>query len=163
MLYISYRGIYDGTNYEYANTPDQLGKAIGRGYTCMVDVWRVNGKLYLGNDQPLTEVTERYLQGPRWYINARNTDMQDWLATQSSSLYPNWFYFTTPTPPPAYVTASNGKLITPGTVPINNNSIIFLPEIDDKGLFSTVHLRCFGICSTYLSFISRMRNAGIWY
>ena len=163
MLYISYRGIYDGTNYEYANTTDQLGKAISRGYTCMVDVWRVDGKLYLGNDQPLTEVTERYLQGPRWYINARNTDMQNWLATQSSSLYPNWFYFTTPTPPPPYVTASNGKLITPGTVPINNNSIIFLPEIDDKGLFSTVHLRCFGICSTYLSFISRMRNAGIWY
>jgi hypothetical protein len=163
MLYISYRGIYDGTNYEYANTPDQLGKAISRGYTCMVDVWRVDGKLYLGNDQPLTEVSERYLQGPRWYINARNTDMRDWLPTQNQTLYPNWFFFTTPTPPPPYVTASNGKLITPGTVPINNNSIIFLPEIDDKGLFSTVHLRCFGICSTYLSFISRMRNTGIWY
>ena len=162
MIYISYQGIYDGTNYEYANTPNQIGKAFGYGVSVMTDVWRVDDKLYLGTDQPLTEVTAKYLQGNRWYINARNTAMQTWLAEQNSKLYPNWFYFPS-MPPPAYVTASNGKLITPGTVPINNNSIIFLPEIDDKGCFSTVKLRCFGICSTYLSFIRRMRQEGRWY
>ncbi len=163
MLYISYRGIYDGTNYEYANTPNQLGKAMGAGFSCMIDVWKVDDKFYLGNDQPLTEVTEKYIQGNRWWINARNTAMQAWLPTQISTLYPNWFYFTTPNPPPAYVTASNGKLITPGTVPINNNSVIFLPEIDDKGLFSTVHLSNYAICSTYLMLIRRMRQEGARY
>jgi hypothetical protein len=89
--------------------------------------------------------------------------MQAWLPTQRSTLYPNYFWFITPTPPPAYVTASNGKLITPGTVPINNNSVIFLPEIDDKGLFSTVHLRNYAICSTYLTLIRRMRQEGARY
>ena len=163
MLYISYRGIYDGTNYEYANTPNQLGKAMGAGFSCMIDVWKVDDKFYLGNDQPLTEVTEKYIQGNRWWINARNTAMQAWLPTQRSTLYPNYFWFITPTPPPAYVTASNGKLITPGTVPINNNSVIFLPEIDDKGLFSTVHLRNYAICSTYLTLIRRMRQEGARY
>ena len=163
MIYISYQGIYDGTNYEYANTPNQIGKAFGFGASVMVDVWRVDGKLYLGTDQPLIEVTEKYLQGNRWYINARNNDLITWLGTQPAKLYPNWFYFTTPTPPPAYVTASNGKLITPGTVPINNNSIIFLPELEDKGLFSTVNLKCFGVCSTYLNLIRRMRTEGRWY
>ena len=69
MLYISYRGIYDGTNYEYANTPNQLGKAMGAGFSCMIDVWKVDDKFYLGNDQPLTEVTEKYIQGNRWWIN----------------------------------------------------------------------------------------------
>lgn len=163
MLYISYRGIYDGDNYQYANTPNQIGKAFGSGFSVMADVWRVDNKLYLGNDQPLTEVSEKYLQGNRWWINARNTDMQNWLSTQSLKLYPNWFYFTEPTPPPPYVTASNGKLITPGTVPINNNSVVFLPEIDDKGCFSTVKLKCFGIASTMLTYIRRMRHEGIWY
>jgi len=162
MIYISYQGIYDGTNYEYANTPNQIGKAFGYGVSVMTDVWRVDDKLYLGTDQPLTEVTAKYLQGNRWWINARNTAMQNWLAEQNSKLYPNWFYFPS-MPPPTYVTASNGKLITPGTVPINNNSVIFLPEITDKGLFSTVKLRCFGICSTYLNFIRRMRDEGRWY
>jgi hypothetical protein len=163
MLYISYRGIYDGNNFQDANTPSQIGKALGYGFSCMVDVWRVDNKLYLGNDQPITEVTEKYLQGRKFYINARNTDMQTWLSTQSLSLYPNWFYFTAPTPPPTYVEASNGKLITPGTVPINNNSVMFLPEINDTTLLSTVNLRCFGIISNYLTFIRRYRFEGIWY
>ena len=162
MIYISYRGVFDGNDFQDANTPKQIAKAFGYGASVMVDVWRVDSKLYLGNDQPITEVTDKYLQGPRWYLNARNTDAQTWLATQPSSLYPNWFYFPT-MPPPEYVIASNGKLITPGTVPINNNSIIFLPEITDRGCFSTVKLKCFGICSSYLSFIRRMRDEGRWY
>ena len=162
MIFISYRGIYDGNNFQDSNTPNQIAKAFGMGFSCMVDVWRVDGKLYLGNDQPITEVTASYLQGKKFWINARNTAMQSWIATQSSTLYPNWFYFPS-MPPPAYVVASNGKLITPGTVPINNNSVIFLPEIDDLAMFSTFKLKCFGITSSYLTFIRRMRNEGVYY
>jgi hypothetical protein len=163
MLLISYRGIVDGNNFQDANTPNQIGKARSAGFSVMIDVWRQDDKIYLGNDQPITEVTAKYIQGNRYWLNARNSDMQTWLATQSSTLYPNWFYFTSPMPPPDYVTASNGKLITPGTVPINNNSVIFLPEITDTAMFSTVKLKCFGIISSYLTYIRRMRNEGIWY
>lgn len=163
MIYISYRGIYDGNNFQDSNTPKQIAKAMGMGYNVMLDVWKVDSKFYLGDEQPITEVTEKYLQNHRFWLNARNTEMQTWLPTQPAKLYPNWFYFTQPTPPPPYVTASNGKLITPGTVPINNDSVIFLPEITDSAMFSTVKLRCFGICSNYLTFITRMRREGIWY
>ena len=162
MLYISYQGIFDSQNFEDANTPKQIGKAFNAGYSCMVDAWRVDGQLYLGSFAPTTPVTEKYLQGVRFWINARNTDMQNWLTTQPSKLYPNYFWFpndTESTP----VTTSSGKLITPGTVPINNTSIIFLPEIDDRSLFSTVQLKCYGVCSTYLTLIKRMRNEGRWY
>jgi hypothetical protein len=116
----------------------------------------------LGVTQPITEVTEQYLQGPRFWLNAMNSDMQVWIVTQSSTLYPNYFWFPTATESTP-VTASNGKIITPGTVPVNNSSVIFLPEIQDRAMFSTVHLRCFGVCSNYLSFIKRMRNEGEWY
>ena len=91
-----------------------------------------------------------------------NTEMQEWIVAQPTKLYPNYFWFpdaTESTP----VTANNGKIITPGTVAINNNSIIFLPEIQDRGMYSTVHLKCFGVISNYLSFIKRMRNEGEWY
>jgi hypothetical protein len=161
MIYISYRGIFDGNNFEDANTPNQLGKAFNYGVSVMTDVWRIDNKLYLGNDQPVTEVTEKYLQGNKWYINARNTDMQHWLSTQPSKLYPNWFYF--PIPNPISIPVSNGKFIVPGTVAINENSIVYLPEIADRGLFSTVKLKCFAVCSSYLSFIRRMRDEGRWY
>ena len=88
--------------------------------------------------------------------------MQEGIVTQPTKLYPNYFWFNNvnennPT------TTSGGQLITPGTIAINNTSIIFLPEINDRGLFSTVHLRCYGICSSYLSFIKRMRNEGVYY
>jgi hypothetical protein len=164
MLYISYRGIYDGDNWQYANTPSQLGKALGSGFSCMIDVWKVGDKFYLGSEQPLTEVTAKYLQGNRWWLNARNAEMQAWLPTQNPKLYPNYFHFITPTPPPPSVTASNGKTIVPGTVPIDNNSVVFLPEIDDMSLLSTVKLKCYGICSTNLLLIRRMRQEGrLWW
>ena len=163
MLYISYQGIYDGNNYEDANTPKQINKALGKGYSCLIYVWRIDGKLYVGTTQPSIEVTEKYIQGPRFWINAVNTDMQNWIATQSSTLYPNYFHFDASTPPPPYATASNGKLITPGTVPINTDSVMFLPEINDRSLYSMVKVKSYGICSGFLTYIKRMRNEGIWY
>jgi hypothetical protein len=163
MLYISYQGIYDGQDYESANTPKQINKALGKGYSCLINVWRVDNKLYVGNGQPLVEVTEKYIQGPRFWINAVNTDMQTWIATQSSTLYPNYFTFAASTPPPPYATASNGKLITPGTVPINTSSVMFLPEINDRSLYTMVKVKSYGICSGFLTLIKRMRNEGVWY
>ena len=163
MLYISYQGIYDGQNYEDANTPKQINSARGKGSSCVIDVWRIDNKLYVGTEQPVIEVTEKYIQGPRFWINAVNTDMQDWLATQPSNLYPNYFNFAASTPPPPYATASNGKLITPGTVPINNTSVMFLPEINDRSLYTMVKVKSYGICSGFLTLIKRMRNEGVWY
>jgi hypothetical protein len=163
MLYISYQGIYDGQNYEDANTPKQINKALGKGFSCLIDVWRIDNKLYVGTEQPVIEVTEKYIQGPRFWINAVNEDMQTWIATQSSTLYPNYFNFAASTPPPPYATASNGKLITPGTVPINTSSVMFLPEINDRSLYTMVKVKSFGICSGFLTLIKRMRNEGIWY
>ena len=130
MLYISYQGIYDGNDYQDANTPKQINKALGKGYSCLVDVWRINNKLYLGNGQPVPqfEVSADYIKGPRFWINAKNEDMQTWISEQSLTVYPNYFWFDAPTPPPPYATASNGKLITPGTVPINTNSVMFLDD-----------------------------------
>jgi len=163
MFYISYQGIYDGKDYEDANTPSQISKAQQRGFSCLIDVWRVDNKLYVGNGQPLIEVTEKYIQGNRFWINAVNTDMQTWIATQPSALYPNYFHFDASTPPPPYATASNGKLITPGTVPINSSSVMFLPEINDRSLYTMVKVKSYGICSGFLTLIKRMRNEGIWY
>jgi len=162
MLYISYQGVFDGQNFDKANTPQQITNAFNAGYSCMVDVWRIDGILYIGTGQPVIEVTPKYLQTKRFWINALNTEMQEWIVTQPAKLYPNYFWFNNvnennPT------TASGGQIITPGTIPISNSSILFLPEINDRGLFSTVHVRCYGICSSYLSFIKRMRNEGVYY
>lgn len=161
MLLIAFRGIYDGQNFEEANTPSQINKALGAGFSCMIDVWKIGAIFYLGTDQPLLEVSPEFFKGNRFWISSRNPTMTSWLCSQSGNLYPN--YFTLPIPTPAYVTTSNCYLWTPGTVPINNRSILFLPEITDRGLFSTVNKTNYGICSSYCTFIKRMRNEGTWY
>jgi hypothetical protein len=160
MLYISYQGIFDGKDYEDANTPDQIGRSFNNGYSCMVDVWRIDTTLYVGSEQAPIAVTDKYLQGNRFWIKCGNQETYDWFTTQSLRQYPNYFY-----QPNSMVNAltSSNRLWTPGTVPVNDTSIIALPEIKDRGLLSTVHLRCYGVCSTYLNFIKRMRNEGQWY
>lgn len=162
MLYISYLGIFDGQNFEKANTPNQIGTAFNRGFACMVNVWRLSDKLCIGTFEDPIEVPDAYLQGKRFFINAMNTDMQDWLEAQPSSRYPNYFWFPNAMEN-SNVTTSGGQIITPGTVPVNNTSIIFLPEIQDRGMLSTVKLRCYGVISNYLTFIKRMRNEGEWW
>ncbi len=160
MLYISYQGIFDGKNYEDANTPDQIGRSFNSGFSCMVDVWRIDDTLCVGPEAAPIPVTDKYLQGNRFWIKCGDQETYDWFTTQSLSQYPNYFY-----QPNSMVNAltSSNKLWTPGTVPVNDTSIIALPEIKDRGLLSTVHLRCYGICSTYLNFIKRMRNEGQRY
>ena len=160
MLYISYQGIYDGQNYENANTPNQIGSAFDAGFACMVDVWRINNAMYVGTESNQIPVTEKYLQGRRFWLNCKTQSTYTWFTTQSINLYPNYFYQPNPN---TTVSTSGGQLWTPGTVPVNNTSIVVLPEIADRGLFSTVKLRCYGVCSTYLTFIKRMRNEGEWY
>ena len=118
MLYISYQGIYDGQNFEDANTPSQITKALNYGFSCMVDVWRIDSQLYVGTLVPNIPVTEKYLQGNRFWINARNQNMQDWIQTQPSNKYPNYFWFPTQQEN-TNVTTSGGQIITPGTVPVN--------------------------------------------
>ena len=162
VLIISYQGIYDGQNFESANTPNQIGTAFNHGFSVMADVWRLNGVLCVGTENNPIEVTDKYLQGNRFWLNARNDDAYNYLTSQNSKLYPHIFRFSNDTESNiAYVTS--GQNIVPGNVPNDNNSIVFLPEGPDRGLLSTVKLRCYGICSVYCTFIRRMRTEGVWY
>lgn len=159
MLYISYRGLFNGEDPQVENTPNQIAKAFGQGFSCMVDAWRVDNIIYLGSNLPLTEVSPTFLKGNRFWINARNNDMLTWLQSQPSTIYPN--YFSVPLPLQNYYTTSSGYLWTFQDTPINNSSIMAIPESYDSGLFSTVKLTCYAVCSSLCPYIKRMRNEGL--
>jgi hypothetical protein len=129
----------------------------------MADVWRINGVLCVGTENDPIEVTDAYLQGVKWWLNCQNQDAYDYLLAQPRKLYPNVFIFSNVATESTPTVTTSGKTIVPGNVPIDNNSIVYLPEIVDRGMFSTVKLRCFGITSVYCTFIKRMRNEGEWY
>ena len=137
MLYISYQGIFDGKDYEDANTPNQIGKSFNNGYSCMVDVWRIDDTLCVGPEAAPIPVTNKYLQGNRFWIKCGNQTTYDWFTTQSLRQYPNYFYQPISN---ENVTTSSNRLWTPGTVAVNDTSIVVLPEVTDRGLFSTAGL-----------------------
>jgi hypothetical protein len=163
MLIISYQGIYNGQNFESANTPTQFRDSFNNGFSAMADVWRINGVLCVGTENDPIEVTDKYLQGKKFWLNCQNQDAYNYLLAQSRTLYPNVFIFSNVDTESSPTTSTGGQTIVPGNVPINNNSIVYIPEIVDRGLLSTVKLRCYGICSNYCTLIRRMRNEGEWY
>lgn len=158
MRIISYQGIYDGQNFESANTVKQFTKAFNNGFSVMADVWRINSVLCIGIENDPIEVTDKYLQGNKFWLNCQNQDAYDYLVAQPRKLYPNVFKFSNVDTESTPTVTTSGKTIVPGNVPLDNDSIVYLPEYVDRGLFSTVKLQCYGICSVYCTFIKRIRN-----
>ena len=61
MKFISHRGNVNGPNPELENKPEQILKCLDEGLDVEVDVWVFGNKLYLGHDEPLTEITLSFL------------------------------------------------------------------------------------------------------
>ena len=161
MLYISYNGIFNGTNFPEIATPNQIGSSLNHGFSCMINIWRVNGQSFMGYDQPLIPVADTFYQGNRFWLSIQNNEMYSWVQSQPAKRYPNYFYFPNPAVPTPVAT-SGGQMIVPGNMPTSTSDIMYLPEIPDRGLLSAVKFRCYGVISNYLTFIKRARFEGIW-
>ncbi|MFM2010735.1 MAG: Synechococcus phage [Bacteroidota bacterium] len=94
MYIISNRGNLNGRISEFENQPQYVDEAIvNHGLFVKIDVWVVDNKFYLGNEEPT------YLIDPHWLIyreadlliQARNVDAVKFL----NSLNLNWFWHET--------------------------------------------------------------------
>lgn len=161
MLYIAYRGLFNGEDPQTEDTPDQIGKAFNHGYAVMADVWRVDNKMYLGANEPITEVTERYLQGNKFWLAARNNAAYAWLQTQPSKSYPHYFLQPAPTTPTVLTSDNKTWAFAEFQAgPYDASTVVCLPEIPDRGMLSTVHYKCYGICTIFPEFVRRIRQEG---
>jgi len=61
MILISHRGNTNGLAPDLENSPDYIDRAIEHGYDVEMDVRWIDGKLYLGHDEPQYEVTLEWL------------------------------------------------------------------------------------------------------
>jgi len=52
MILISHRGNINGKFESYENEPTYIDLALSKGYDVEIDVWYVDGLLYLGHDKP---------------------------------------------------------------------------------------------------------------
>ena len=61
MRIISHRGNIRGCVPERENAPSYIDCAIGNGYDVEIDVWSVQGDLWLGHDEPQYKVTWNWI------------------------------------------------------------------------------------------------------
>ena len=74
MVLISHRGNLEGPNLNHENTRDYIDDAIEEDYEVEIDVWSIDGRLWLGHDLPTYEVKYDWLLDRRsWlWIHCKN-------------------------------------------------------------------------------------------
>jgi hypothetical protein len=79
MKYISHRGNLTGPNPERENTVDFIFEAIDKGFDCEIDVWYINGELFLGHDAPTHAVDIRFLKYDSLWCHAKNAEALEFM------------------------------------------------------------------------------------
>ena len=139
MILISHRGNLNGPNEVRENSPYYIMEAIAEGYDVEVDLWWIDGKVYLGHDEPQYEVSDEWL-GERvnnLWVHCKNVESLNWI--RSTSLHYFWHEQDTLT-----LTSKNYMWVYPGKQPISG-SIAVMPEIHNDDIS-----KCLGVCSDFI-------------
>ena len=138
MLLISHRGNLEGPHLEQENSPPYVESALKQGFDVEVDVWYVNGGLFLGHDMPEHEIEKEFLMNTGLWCHAKNIETLEflmdnnircfWHQTDDVALtYPDMFLWTFP-----------NKKLTERSICVH------------LGRKETEIGDCFGICSDYI-------------
>jgi hypothetical protein len=139
MILISHRGNLNGPNEVRENSPHYIMEAIAEGYDVEVDLWWVNGRVYLGHDEPQYEVSDEWLgeRIDKLWVHCKNVESLNWI--RSTSL--NYFWHEQDT---LTLTSKNYMWVYPGKQPITE-SIAVMPEIHNDDIS-----KCLGVCSDFI-------------
>ena len=139
MILISHRGNIDGRIPEYENNPNYIEAALNLGYDVEIDLWFIDGKTYLGHDEPQYEIDDDWLgeRIDKIWVHCKNIESLNWI--RSTNLHYFWHETDTVT-----LTSKNYVWAYPGKQPIVG-SIAVMPELENDNV-----LLCKGICSDYI-------------
>lgn len=140
MILISHRGNTNGKFEYYENEPNYIDKAISQGYDVEVDIWVIDGVIFLGHDAPQYGITQNWLNQrvDKLWIHCKNIEAVEWFNSIGGF---NFFWHDMDT----LTITSNGYLwVYPGKQPVKG-SIAVMPE-----LFDDDTSECFGICSDFI-------------
>jgi hypothetical protein len=155
MIFIAHRGNLEGPNPDKENHPDYLTKALEQGFSVEVDVWVLDGKVYLGHDGPVYEATNYFqYQGPWHKYNGNFRDSPSlWIHCKNfEALNDSWFFHSNKFAHQEddFVLISNwgsNYIWTyPRNLPLSKNSIAVMPERVPGWDLS----KAYGICTDYV-------------
>ena len=140
MILISHRGNLMGRIPNNENHPNYIDEAINAGFDVEVDMWWVDGRVYLGHDEPTYEVDNEWLvdRVDKLWIHCKNVELLNWI--RSTILHYFWHEEDTVT-----LTSKQYMWAYPGKQPIIG-SIAVMPEIHNENIS-----KCIGVCSDYIN------------
>jgi hypothetical protein len=142
LILIAHRGNTNGPIESWENEPTYIDMSIKKGFDVEVDVWYVDGQLYLGHDKPQYGIDFRWFRDrlTNLWVHCKNIESIDYF--QGCGYEFNYFWHQEDD---ITLTSKNfiwtfpGKKLTP-------RSIAVLPEsVKDWEL-----TECLGICSDYI-------------
>jgi hypothetical protein len=141
MILISHRGNLNGKIPQNENHPEYIDEAIHAGYNVEIDVWMIEGVLFLGHDEPQYGVTQHWLNEryEHLWVHCKNVEAMEWFNAIGGF---NYFWHQEDT---VALTSMNIIWAYPGKQPIKG-SIAVMPEIHNDDLDA-----CVGICSDYIN------------
>lgn len=83
MKLIAHRGNLCGANPSLENYPSHIMACLKAGYDAEVDVWFVDGGLYLGHGNPDYKIDRQFLQNQRIWVHCKNPQAYDELSKYS--------------------------------------------------------------------------------
>ena len=155
MKLIAHRGLTNGPNKQFENHPNQILKALSLGFDCEIDLWVIEGKLFLGHDSNQYPINRSYLEDncSLLWIHAKNLEALLWLIGTSFTYF--WHQNDD------YTLTSNNYIWTYPGKPLTKNSICVLPELQDTEFNKMLNFSCYGICSDYVNIISPTTKVGM--
>ena len=139
MILISHRGNINGRFEDWENKPEYIDDALSLGYDVEIDLWFIDGKTYLGHDEPQYEIDDDWLgeRIDKIWVHCKNIESLNWIRT--TNLHYFWHETDTVT-----LTSKNYVWAYPGKQPIKG-SIACMPELENDNV-----LLCKGVCSDYI-------------
>jgi hypothetical protein len=141
---ISHRGNINGSIPHNENHPDYIDEAIHVGFDVEIDVWMIEGILYLGHDEPQYGITQHWLNEryEKLWIHCKNVEAMEWFNMIGGF---NYFWHQNDD---YTLTSKNILWVYPGKK-LTANSICVMPEINnlDKYILN----ECLGVCSDNIS------------
>ena len=144
MIRISHRGNLDGRIPEKENNPSYIDAAIKAGYDVEVDLWEVDGELFLGHDEPQYPIDFDWLEerSSVLWIHCKNIEALISCSDDEYSLAMlNYFWHEEDT---VTLTSFNWMWAYPGKQPIKG-SIAVMPELNNDDISEAA-----GVCSDFI-------------
>lgn len=139
MHWISHRGNLEGPNPLLENDPGYIQLALDKGFDVEVDVWFIDGELYLGHDTGIHALPKEWLSNFRFWFHCKNINALDFFKKTDGVKY---FWHQEDD----YTLTSNRKIWTYPGKPLLPECIAVVPEVAYNGNLWD----CYAICTDYI-------------